>query len=383
MRVDFLRLTHYRNFRDVLVEASPGLNFLVGLNGQGKTNLLEALWVLAGARSPRAREPGDLVTYGVEQGHVHARVSQDATGVTRDVEVTLARGTARSYRLNGKPLPRAADVLGTLAVLWFSPDEVDLIRGGPADRRRFLDVVLAQTDGTYRRLVLQYGRILLQRNRTLQQIREGQAAPSLLDAWDEQLVAAGSYLTVARHALVDAIAGTAAQTYQAIAGSASTLEMTYKASGPGAADRGAADPRSLQRAFAAHLERLRAAELARGVTLAGPHRDDLEIGLDGVEVRRFGSRGQQRTAAVALHLAAWEWMRERSGEGPVLLLDDVASELDAGRRARLIRALPETAQVWLSATALDPEWLSPQRQAVRPGRAWRVSGGTLEILAGA
>ncbi|HEY8498790.1 MAG TPA: DNA replication/repair protein RecF [Limnochordales bacterium] len=378
MRLLSLRLVDFRNYAGAEMEPDPSLNLVVGPNGQGKTNLLEAVWVLGGARSPRAAEQREMIRFGQPRAAVSGKVLLDETGAQRDLELELRDG-ARLFRVNGKGVARHADVLGSLAALWFSPDEVDVVRGGPAQRRRFLDLALAQADPLYRAALLRYAHVLRQRNRLL---RAAGASGSevLLEAWDEQLAQFGSTLVAARLALVDSLQEPAERAYRRMAGQGARLRLRYQARlemPPG----GVPDAAALRDAIRRRLQALRAAELAGGMTLAGPHRDDLAVQDGETDLRRFGSRGQQRMAAVALFVAAWGWMRARLGEAPVLLLDDALSELDPERRSRLLEVLPEEAQTFLTGT--DPALL--EEAADRRGgsrRTWRVSAGRLELVSG-
>lgn len=381
MRLVALRLAHFRNYAEAELHPDPSLNLVVGPNAQGKTNLLEAIWVLGGARSPRAPDQRQLVRFGQERAVVRATLRLDATGVERELRLELRSGGGRAFYLNEKAVSRHADILGTLALLWFSPHEVDVVSGGPSHRRRFLDLTLAQADPLYREALLRYTRILQHRNRLLRpRARPESPSLALLDTWDEQLASAGAELTARRLLLVQALEPGAARVYATMAGGDAALSLRYLAaadpSGVASPDVGELRERLLSR-----LQAMRPAELARGVTLIGPHRDDLAMRLGPTDLRYFGSRGQQRTAAVALFVAAWQWMYERMGEAPVLLLDDVASELDEQRRRRLLEVLPPEAQAFITATdagLFSPVGLMRERSV----RVWRVSAGRLELVSG-
>ncbi len=380
MRIVSLRLAQFRNYESVELEPHPRLNLVVGPNAQGKTNLLEAIWVLGGARSPRASDPRAMIRFGHPQAVVEARLSLDATGAERDLRLDLRPG-GRLFRVNGKVITRHADVLGTLATLWFSPDEVDVVRGGPAHRRRFIDLTLAQADPLYRAGLLRYAQVLRQRNGLLRAAVKGaSASPGLLAIWDEELAQSGAELVVGRLGLLRDLAPAASLVYQRMAGDGAPLEVAYQARydiGPS----GSPDAEAVRQGLLRRLQALRVAERARGVTLAGPHRDDLVVRAGETDLRHYGSRGQQRMAAVALFVAAWEWMRARLGEAPVLLLDDVTSELDEVRRRRLLTVLPAEAQTFITATeAWLLEGAGPSPGA--PGRTWRVSAGRLELVPG-
>ena len=381
MRLVALRLAHFRNYAEAELQPDPALNLVVGPNAQGKTNLLEAIWVLGGARSPRVADQGQLVRFGAERAVVRATLRLDATDSLRELRLELRRGGGRSFYLNEKAVHKHADILGTLALLWFSPDEVDVVRGGPSHRRRFLDLTLAQADPLYREALLRYTRVVQHRNRLLRlRARKEEPPAPLLDTWDEQLAGAGADLMARRLALLQELQPAAAGVYQAMAEGDGPLSLRYlSAVGPSPPD--GPDAVALRERLLGRIRAMRAAELARGVTLVGPHRDDVAICLGSMDLRHFGSRGQQRTAAVALFVAAWRWMRARMGEAPVLLLDDVGSELDDRRRRRLLEVVPPEAQVFITATEADLFPASggmPQRSL----KVWRVSAGRLELVSG-
>lgn len=393
MRLLRLSFDDFRSLRHVEMEPSPQLNVIVGPNGEGKTNLLEAIWVLSGGRSPRSSEITDLIRHGQETAQVVGDIELDATGGRREVRLRLRRGEPRRYLVNGKASGGPARLFGSLSVLWFSPDQVDVVRAGPAMRRHFMDTVLAQADEVYRATLVRYHRALAQRNQAL---RRWQAIGTTDDfaelrAWDGQLAESGALVMAAREALVRAVSTFAVPIHNEIAGDGELLEVSYRPSlfrtgipGGRAALLGTpaeGGPGPWRDALAAALSASQAIDLRRGSTLAGPHRDDLAISVGANDLRRFGSRGQQRAAAVALYLGAWRWMRERTGEAPLLLLDDIASELDAARRRRLLAVLPSQAQVFVTGTDFDPAWQAPL--ASSGGRTWRVSGKGLELIPGA
>lgn len=360
------------------MEPGPGLNLVVGPNGHGKTNLLEAIWVLGGARSPRAADPARLVRLGAGPtgGEVEGALVLDSTGARREVRLCLrAAGARRAYAVNGKRVARVLDALGQVLVVWFSPDEVDVVRGSPAARRRFLDVALAQVDPRFREAAARYARALQQRNHALQRAGAGRDAAGVVEAWEGPLARAGALVAVRRHLLLAELAPAAASLLGSLTAGEGTLRLLYRPTVPEEAMGSSA---SYEAALLRRLGQLREAERVRRVTLAGPHREDFEVRLDGLDLRSLGSRGQHRAAAVALFLALWAWVSGQAGEPAILLLDDVASELDEGRRQRLARMLPAGAQVF--ATATEPSLVPVP--AAAGARVWRVSNGQLELVSG-
>ena len=379
MRIVRLELRDFRNYAACRMYPARGLNLVVGPNGHGKTNLLEAIWVLTGARSPRAADPAVLVREGEDQAWLGAAVYVEATGSERELALRLSRkAPRRTFLVNGKPVPRVLDMLGLLLAVWVSPDAAETVRGEPQRRRQFLDVALAQLDPVFREAAVRYGRVLAQRNRLLAQLAGGKGPASLLEVYDEQLASAGSVVALRRWALLEELAPVADEIHARLTGQPGRhLALAYLAS-PGVL------PEPTQAAYkellVRRLRELRAAELARRLTLAGPHRDDVGVTLGGLDLRRLGSRGQQRAVGLALYLALWECLARRAQEAPVLLVDDAASELDEHRRRRLCRVLPDGAQVLLSATEAELLGLEPLRD--RAAAVWRVCEGRLELVSG-
>lgn len=356
------------------MEPGPALNLVVGANGQGKTNLLEAIWMLGGARSPRVADLRRLVRAGAPVAQVEGAVQLDATGARRQVSLTLpGGGGARAFTVNGRRVVRALDWLGQVLVVWFSPDEVDVVRGSPATRRRFLDVALAQVDPVFREAATRYARALQQRNRALQQLAGSQSGRVVVEAWDGPLARAGAVVSLRRKQMLAELAPVALDIHARLAGAGPSLRLAYR---PAVPEEATHSVPAYEKALVARLRHLAEVERVRRVTLAGPHREDFELRLDDLDLRATGSRGQQRTAALALFLALWSWVSRRAGEPAILLLDDAGSELDPGRRRRLAEVLPADAQVF--ATATEVGLIPPAGGA--PARLWRVSAGQLELV---
>ena len=378
MRIRRLELRDFRNYAAAVMEPSPGLNLVVGPNGHGKTNLLEAAWMLTGTRSPRAADPTLLIRHGASEASVRALVDVEASGAQRDLQLRLSQtAPRRSLAVNAKALTRAADAVGLLLAVWVSPDAAETVRGEPQRRRQFLDVALAQLDPTFREAALQYARVLAQRNRLLASpAAAGAEGRRLLEVYDEQLAQAAATVVARRVALLEELRPVCDRLHAGIAGEEGLhLELEYRSSTPLSSE----GPQAYRQGLLRRLGQLRAAERARRCTLAGPHRDDVAVRLGGLDLRRLGSRGQQRTAGLAMHLGLWECLYRRAGEPPVLLVDDAASELDEQRRRRLWEALPQGAQVWLSAT--EAQLLATGR-AGTGGAVWRVCHGRLELVSG-
>lgn len=374
-----LLLTDFRNYARLDVEPAAGLNLLVGANAQGKTNLLESILFLAVFRSPRAAREAELIRWGAEEAQAACVVARGgAAGNTEGrLEVRLRREGPKTVLWNGNTL-RPQDALGILTAVSFFPDDLDLVKGAPAGRRRLLDVLLCQADGLYRRHLARLQRVLRHRNAQLRALQGQARAAGLLEVWDEQLLAESVPVLLRRARAVRRLGEWAAALHGRITGGKERLELRYQpffaaegreSGGPTDAWEDADAVRSLMEAA---LRRRQGEEIARGVSLVGPQRDDVRFLIDGADARSFASQGQQRTAVLACKLAELEFLRAETGAYPVLLLDDVLSELDASRRAYLLEAVGETVQTFVTAAHLDP---LPEGLLGR-ARTFRVERGT-------
>jgi DNA replication and repair protein RecF len=357
MRIERLRLADFRNYESLDYEPQPGLNVLVGPNAQGKSNLLEALAMLATGKSFRAHRESELVREGTERAQIagEARIAAGAISVRCTIAKTPA-GTRKTFEVNGGAVGFAR-FLGRTRVVTFVPADLQLVGGGPALRRAFLNGALAQLSPTYYRDLALYGKIVQQKSALLR----GLVAPDrdLLLAYNDELVAPATALIAARRAFVAELAAATAAIYARWRGTAEELTLTYAPNPEG----------DLAAALAAQAE----AELRRRTTLVGPHRDDLRLAIDGRPLAAFGSQGQQRTAVLALKVAEYDVMRARTGDAPILLLDDVLSELDAARAAGFLTAVGGFEQAFLTATEL-PAGIGA---AVGSAATWAIRAATV------
>lgn len=391
MYVAYLSLRDFRNYERLDLKLEPGVTLLYGPNAAGKTTVLEAIYFLATTRSPRAGADRELVRFDAQgdigvppftrlacdvvraDGHVRLEVV-----VQRRAEEEAATGAAptiKTVRVDRKTV-RALDLVGNLRVVLFTPADIALVTGAPAERRRYLDVTLSQIDGRYVRTLAHYQKVVQQRNSLLRAWREGRRplrdADDELAFWDRELAMAGAYLLRERLLAVVDLNALAGPLYCRMLGNDAPLTLTYQSSVAGI--ELASDSRAVEQAFLAHLARLRDDEIGRGQTLIGPHRDDLLISVSNVPIGVYGSRGQQRSATLALKLAEAELMRMRTGDTPVLLLDDLLSELDAERRAHVQEVLERSdQQTIVTATGIDDFDL----EFLRRTRRWRVESGRL------
>ncbi|MDR7418449.1 MAG: DNA replication and repair protein RecF [Armatimonadota bacterium] len=355
-RLRRLSLRAFRNYARADVEFGDGITLLVGRNGQGKSNVLEAVYLVATGRSYRTAHEGEVIRYGETLARVRARVLRRDRD--EELEIAVVREGERvvsRMRVNGVETPRGS-VLGRLPVVLAAPWDLEVIRGGGAGRRRVLDAALAQISPAYFYSLQRYHRVVTQRNAELRR-----KARAHLEPWDAQLVALGVRLTAHRAEYVARLRGET-EAWFARLGGEGALGVAYRPSWTGAGDA------QLSQAAALHMARVRADEYRRGVTLSGPHRDDLDLTLGGVPLRAGGSQGQWRTAMLALRMAERAVMAEELGTAPVLLLDDALAELDPERQCRVL-GLGDEAQVLVTATA--------RPEIDRPVRCLRIEAGTV------
>ena len=379
MKIEHLSLTNFRNY--ARLELSLPANkpiVLHGANAQGKTSLLEAIYYLATAKSPYTATDRQLIHWRVEDdpipfARLGAEVSSRLHPLSR-VEITLmiertADGTPRLrkvIKVNGVE-KRVMDIVGLTNVVLFLPQDLTLIEGSPGDRRRFMDNTLGQVDGAYLQAVDAYERILPQRNALLKRIGDRQSSPRELDFWDEKLVKAGSIIVAGRQRFLRELEIKAQQAHLDLTGKREMLTLRYQPSflptfnGDGQLSFDTLgldlhrdlDPADIEPQFDDRLKSEQRESIQRGMTLCGPHRDELRLYINERDSGLYGSRGQARTAVMAIKLAELAWMRERIGEYPILLLDEVVAELDAQRRAYLLERIDGVTQTLVTTTELD------------------------------
>lgn len=349
-------LTDFRSYRSAEVVFEPGLTVLLGANGEGKTNLLEAIGYLATLQSFRGAPAEALVRRGAERATVRAEGTREGRRLLIEAELTPA-GRGRVL-VNRQRLPRTRDLLGALRVTVFAPDDLAMVKGGPAERRRYLDDLLVAVHPRHDTLRVDLERILRQRNALLRQAG-GRLTPSdaiTLDVWDAKLTEVGEALGRARAEVLTRLAPMLAEAYDRVARRPAAVTADY-------------DAPWREGGLAAALARTRGDDLRRGASLVGPHRDEVVLSLDGLPARTHASQGEQRSLALALRLAAHAVVTESVGEPPLLLLDDVFSELDPDRAAALLANLPGGQTLLTSASGLPP--------GARAGRVLRIRDGTV------
>ena len=385
MHVAHLTLHAFRSYDALDLPLTPGPTAIVGSNGQGKTNIVEAIDYLARLSSHRVSGDAPLVKQGAEQAVVRAAVVKDGRQAVLEVEINPGR--SNRARINRSPLPRPRDIAGLVRTVLFSPEDLALVKGDPSDRRRFLDDLMVLRTPRLLGVRADYDKVLRQRNALLKNAGQDRRRPSeyfesTLAVWDDQLVRLGAEITAVRAAMVDSLRPLVAQAYAEVAKDAARSEalVDYVPSVPIGEPGDLGDDRApgpereaLATSFQEALTARRREELARGVTLVGPHRDELSLAVGTLPVKGYASHGESWSYALALRLASYELLKA-DGDDPVLILDDVFAELDVARRDRLAELVSDAEQVLVTAAveADVPEVLSGTRLQVRD----LVTGGT-------
>ncbi len=372
MYVAHLSLHDFRSYAGLEVDLEPGVTSFVGRNGQGKTNIVEAIDYLSRLRSHRVAADLPLVRRGAEQAVVRAAVVRDERRAVLEVEINPGR--SNRARINRGQLPRARELLGLVRTVLFAPDDLALVKGDPTERRGFADDLLVLHQGArYAGTRSDYDRVLKQRNTLLKtaRTRGGAAAESMLstlEVWDERLARLGAEIMSARARLAEEVNPLLGKAYEAVARGAGRedAQVAYRPSFEPVEATGSLE--DLERAVLAEVQRRRGDELDRGVSLVGPHRDDLLCTLGGMPVKGYASHGESWSFALAMRLASYELLRA-TGDDPVLILDDVFAELDSGRRAQLAELVAGAEQVLVTAAVPEdvPEGLRGRRFVVEDG----------------
>jgi len=376
MYLKTLQLRQFRNYQNCLVHFNAPKTILVGDNAQGKSNLLEAVELLATLKSHRSVRDRELVWEEAAVGEIRANLERAYGSV--DLSITLRNQGRRTVALNKESLRRQLDFLGILNAVQFSSLDLELVRGAPERRRSWLDAILTQLEPIYAYILQQYNQILRQRNALLKKIRrqemEGtdelpyQDQVDQLALWDAQLATAGSRVTRRRGRMLQRLAPIAREWHTSISGATEVLEINYAPNVSIEQD----DPEEVQKAFLDKIQERRLPERHQGTTLVGPHRDEVEFTINQTPARSYGSQGQQRTLVLALKLAELKLIEEVVGEPPLLLLDDVLAELDLNRQNQLLEAIQERFQTLITTThlgAFDSQWLkSSQILSVKAGQ---------------
>ncbi len=388
MYLSHLTLSEFRNYRQLNFPLGPGLFLFYGENAQGKTNLLEAVSMLSTATSFHASSDREVVNWQAtdhiarleatvirQEGDAHIELvifdpTPDAVQTPRRGMELPANTPRKRIKVNDLPR-RAIDLIGQMKVVLFAPTDLHLVDGSPDERRRFLDRALCQVSPHYCQDVVKYRKIVMQRSALLKRIRDVQEDPRLLDFLDEQMITLATHIVGERNKMITSLTPIASEFQASISGKREELRIVYR---PSLKIDASWDSQEAKQHYLAQLREVRKKEILQGVCLLGPHRDDLEFVVNGVNMLTYGSRGQQRTAALSTKLAELTYMRDSTGDEPILLLDDVFSELDSLRREYLLQQVRQHQQVFLTATDLT----GFPSEIVTQAHIYRVANGMIQ-----
>lgn len=337
MYVESIELENYRNYRNVKVEFGRNTNILYGNNAQGKTNILESIYMAATTKSHRGSKDRDIIRIGEDESHIRLFVNKQ--DISHRIDMHLRKSKNKGVAIDGIPIRRAIELYGLLNVIFFSPEDLTIIKNGPAERRRFMDLELCQISRLYYQNLSSYNKILNQRNNLLKQIYYNKNLMDTLDVWNTQLVDSGVRIIKERRNFIEMMNEIIGDIHSRLTSGREKLEIIYECN---------VDEDSFEKTLQEKLE----TDLRYSSTQSGPHRDDISFLINGIDARKYGSQGQQRTVALSLKMAEIKLVRKIINDNPILLLDDVMSELDTSRRDALIEEIKDI-QTIITCTGYD------------------------------
>ena len=337
MIIKSLELQNFRNYRDLKIDFSSGTNILYGLNAQGKTNILEAIYLCATTKSHKNSKDKEMICFGEEEAHIRTLIFKD--DMEEKIDMHLRSSKSKGIAINNQKIKKAAELLGLLNVVLFSPEDLGIIKNGPSERRRFIDMELCQLDQFYLYNLNNYNKIVNQRNKLIKDLYVNPDLGDTLSIWDSQLVSYGSKIIERRRKFIQHLNEIIKEIHFKLTGNAENLMIQY-------------EPDVVEEEYENKLKVNQYKDLKLKQTSVGPHRDDFTFIINGNDVRKFGSQGQQRTAALSLKLAEIELVKKTVKDTPVLLLDDVLSELDSNRQNYLLNHIKDI-QTIITCTGLD------------------------------
>lgn len=357
MIIKSLELDHFRNYDSLSMTFDSGTNILYGDNAQGKTNILEAIYLSATTKSHKGSKDRDIVNFVAEEAHIRTYIEKD--GLENRVDMHLRKNKSKGIAINGQKIKKAADLLGLLNVVFFSPEDLSIIKNGPAERRRFVDMELCQLDSFYLYNLNNYNKIVNQRNKLLKELYYNPGLKDTLSIWDSQLLSYGSKIIERRIAFVEQLNDIIYEIHRKLSGNKEELRICY-------------EPDVTLEEYEQKLQSGQERDIRLKQTSTGPHRDDFSFLAGNIDIRKFGSQGQQRTAALSLKLSEIELVKKITRDTPVLLLDDVLSELDSNRQNYLLNSIGDI-QTIITCTGLE-EFVNNRFEI---NRIYRVSNATV------
>ena len=337
MKIKQLKLKNYRNYDLLELDFDPSTNILYGDNAQGKTNILESIYMCGTTKSHRGTKDRDMIRFGQEEAHIEAVI--DKKGVPFEIDIHLKNNSPKGVAINKMPIRRAIELFGIVNIVFFSPEDLNIIKNGPSERRKFIDLELSQLDKVYLSDLTNYNRIVNQRNKLLKDVYDRKDLMETLDIWDLQLVNYGKKIIDRRNKFIVELNEIVGKVHEQLTGGKEHLQIYY-------------EPSVSSMDFETNLIKNREKDIKMKSTSVGPHRDDICFMADGLDIRKFGSQGQQRTAALSLKLSEIEIVKKVINDTPILLLDDVLSELDKHRQNYLLDSISDI-QTLITCTGLD------------------------------
>ena len=358
MYIESIQLKNFRNYESLSIDLDKGTNILYGNNAQGKTNVLEAVYLCSTSKSHRGSKDKDIIQFGQEESHIRLQVKKDVFSYRIDMH--LRKNRAKGVAVNSVPIKKARELLGVVNVVFFSPEDLNIVKSGPSERRKFLDMELCQLDGVYLTDLSAYNHILLQRNHLLKDISFNPSLMQTLEVWDSQMAEYARRIILKRTEFIDELNMIIKDIHHDLTGGLEDIRIVY-------------EPDTEIEFFEEELRKGRERDLKLKTTGTGPHRDDFCILAKGIDIRRFGSQGQQRTAALSLKLSEIHLVKKRIHDTPVLLLDDVLSELDSTRQTCLLDSI-NNVQTIITCTGLD-DFISHQ---FKINKVFHVDSGKID-----
>ena len=355
MYIESVQLKNFRNYESLELDLSPGTNIFYGNNAQGKTNILEAIYLCGTTKSHKGSKDKDMIRFGEDEAHIRMMVNRDE--LSYKIDMHLRKNKAKGVAINGLPIKKASELFGVVNLVFFSPEDLNIIKNGPGERRRFLDLELCQLDKIYLTDLASYNHIVNQRNKLLKDIYVQPSLKSTLEIWDMQMAEYGRRIIEKRREFIRELNETVRKIHYNLTGGLEKLEVIYEPS---------SEAEGLESAISSNRER----DMRMKLTSVGPHRDDLCVMANGIDIRRYGSQGQQRTAALSLKLSEIYIVKSKIKDTPILLLDDVLSELDSSRQNYLLDSISDI-QTLITCTGLD-DFISHQ---FRINRVFQVVQG--------
>ena len=337
MYIESIELKDYRNYETLSLNFDKGTNIFYGDNAQGKTNILEAVYLCGTTKSHRGSKDREMIRFHAEESHIRMFVNKE--GISRKIDMHLKKNKAKGIAIDGVPIRKAGELFGILNLVFFSPEDLHIIKNGPGERRRFLDLELCQLNKLYLSDLSNYNHILNQRNKLLKDLAFQPSLMNPLEVWDEQLVHYGCSVIRSRRDFIEEMNGIIREIHSNITGGKEEIQLIY-------------EPSTLEEDFLSALSQNQERDCRFKMTSIGPHRDDMGVKINGMDIRKYGSQGQQRTAALSLKLSEIYIVKKRIKDMPVLLLDDVLSELDSNRQNYLLNSIRQV-QTMITCTGLD------------------------------